>query len=316
MKVKKQVVLLSGSLLLNLILIVYLLFLSSFKTLVVDDKPSNYPLLSPRIFSEDENNILINFLPLRQKLRQIVSEYGNSFAFYFEYLPTGTSIGVNEKMEFNSASLIKVPVVMAYYRQQEREGLDLDNVNVRIKVKELDFGFGDLWKKGEGSSVTLGQAANLSLTESDNTAARVLADYVTRNDFAEVYDGLDIDYHEMEKEVVVSAKSYGSIFKALYFSAVLNKQNSQKVLDILTKTKFNDKLPAPLPPNILIAHKIGTYENNLYQDCGIVYYPKRPYLLCTFSQSDENTARDRIQTISRIVYDYISQINNTPTPIN
>jgi beta-lactamase class A len=74
-----------------------------------------YPLLSKRILQEYPIDVIINFLDLRRELRSQVEPYGSTFGFYFEYLPTGTTIGVNEKLDFYAASLFKVPVVMAYY---------------------------------------------------------------------------------------------------------------------------------------------------------------------------------------------------------
>src|SRR5690606_26339855 len=74
-----------------------------------------YPYLSKRVLIELPQDTLINFLELRRALRSEIASYGESqFGVYFEYLPTGTNIGVNDRSEFHAASLFKVPVVMAY----------------------------------------------------------------------------------------------------------------------------------------------------------------------------------------------------------
>ena len=53
------------------------------------------PLLSPRIFVQNPNDIIINFTDLREELRSVVSEEKSFHAgVYFEYLPTGVSIGI------------------------------------------------------------------------------------------------------------------------------------------------------------------------------------------------------------------------------
>lgn len=298
------------SIIINLLLISYVLFLLFPRN--PKDTFSDYPLLSPRIFAENQNDILINFLPLREKLRQLMKEYGDTFAFYFEYLPSGTSIGVNEKVEFSAASLIKLPVVMAYFHQRENAPLQLTETRVIIQEKEIDKGFGTLWQKGAGVEITLEEAVRLALVESDNTAALVLADHVAKEHFNEVYEGLDIDLTLKDNRAIITVKQYVSILKALYFSAVLSKKSSQEILDLLTKTKFSDKLPAGVDKDIPVAHKIGILEiegGDLYQDCGIVYVPQRPYILCMFSQSDENTARERMKAVSSEVYTYLKGVN-------
>jgi len=85
---------------------------------------NKYPFLSQRVLLEDYTNDFINnFLPLRQQLHTMIDPYADSFAIYFEYLPTGTSIGINEDTNFTAASLLKVPVVMAYLYKKESMGL-------------------------------------------------------------------------------------------------------------------------------------------------------------------------------------------------
>jgi beta-lactamase class A len=267
---------------------------------------NKYPLLSKRILNDFPNDLLINFLPLRASLREKVKEYNGSFGAYFEYLPTGTSIGINEKNEFDAVSLLKVPVVMAYYHQRER--LNQEDQVVTIREDELGREFGNLWKRGAGTQISLDEAAKLAITDSDNTALRVLTDHIQTQDFNDVYEGLDIDLQTGSNGVIITAKSYSSILKALFFSSLLSKSDSELILEYLDETKFNDKLPAGIPSNIKIAHKVGIYNNQMFSDCGIVYVPRRPYVLCMISKSDDETAKIRMRDFSKTIYDYVSSI--------
>lgn len=270
-----------------------------------------YPLLSKRILQEFPQDILVSFLDLREELRKETNKYDDNFGLYFEYLPTGTSININGTLEFHAASLFKIPVVMAYYRSLERLNKE-DDQNISLTKDMLDNQFGDLWKKGAGYKLRASQAVNLAITESDNTAARSLVPLINKGDFESVYQGLDIDLQSDSGGALLSAKSYSSILKALYFSSVLEKKNSQHILDLLTRTKFPDKLAAGVPSNVQVAHKIGSYNddegNEAFTDCGIVYIPRRPYVLCMLSISDEQVARERMQSVSTIIYDYVSSV--------
>jgi len=274
-----------------------------------NDTAASYPLLSPRIFAENQNDILINFLTLRKKLRETVAPWGESFSFFFEYLPSGTSIGVNEKVEFKAASLIKLPVVMAYFHQKEHAPIQLIDSTVVLEQKDIDKGFGTLWQKGAGTNINLEEAARLAIVESDNTATMVLAHRVLQEHFDTVYNGLDIDFISAgDQEAIITAKQYTSILKALYFTSVLSKEHSQKILGLLTQTKFADKLPAGVEPGISIAHKVGILAGNIYQDCGIVYVPQRPYALCMFSKSDDLSAQTRMKAVSEAIYWFVSTV--------
>ncbi len=271
---------------------------------------AKYPLLSPRIFAESQNDILVNFLSLRRQLRELTSEYGSDFGFYFEYLPSGTSIGVNEKEEFYAASLIKVPVVMAYFRQKEATGFSLDRSNIRLEERDIDVNFGALGRRGVGTVITYEEASRLALVESDNTATVALANRISQEYFDDVYEGLDIDFKKKNGRVTISTKQYASILKALYFSSILSKESSNQILSLLTKTNFNDTLPAGVPVGIPVAHKFGVIEEeSIHQDCGIVYVPQRPYVLCMMSKSSEGVARERMIAVSKAVYAYVSSVN-------
>ncbi len=270
-----------------------------------------FPLLSKRTLFDLPQDTLINFLDLRKQIRVETEKYKDEIGLYFEYLPTGTNINVSSNTEYHAASLFKVPVVMAYYHFQERTGIkDKDTV---IKYSELDNEFGDLWKKGAGYPIKLSEAVRLALEKSDNTAAKVVANNITDQDFAPVYNGLDIELEADNEGAIVTAKGYSSILKALYFASVINREDSHRILQYLANTPFNDKLAAPIPKNVTVAHKIGNFIDDdgvdVYNDCGIVYVPRRPYLLCMLSKSDEVVARERMQKLSKMVYDFVANAN-------
>ncbi|MCL6096326.1 MAG: class A beta-lactamase-related serine hydrolase [Patescibacteria group bacterium] len=287
------------------------------KALVRDDQNFRtqkkvYPLLATRILLENPVDVLVSFLPLRNSLKNETDPWGDSFGMYFEYLPTGTSVNINGTSEFHAASLFKTPVVMAYFRTRERLN-KTDDPTVSLRPEDLDSQFGNLWKKGAGYKIKLSEAVRLALEESDNTAARVLVPFIGSVDFEAVYQGLDINLNVDKSGAILTAKSYSSIFKALYFSSVLNKEDSQKILNYLSNSKFPDKIEAGVPDSVNVAHKIGDFVdkqgNEAFTDCGIIYVPRRPYLLCLVSKTDEQTARERMQDISKLIYDFVSSTN-------
>jgi beta-lactamase class A len=272
-----------------------------------------YPLISRGALVDKLSDRIIKFMPLRNHLRQVTSAYGDRFGFYFEYLPTGVSLGRNDRLEFNYVSLVKVPLVMAYYDQLEDKKKDTSDVVVTIKPEEIDSRFGTLWKKGSGSRISLEEAIRLALVESDNTAALVIADNISEDNIKNVYNSLDLDM-PLPKEngqINISPRTYASILKALYFSSIVNRDHSEKILDLLTKTPFNEYLVAGIPKNITVAHKIGISKGEFYHDCGIVYVPQRPYLICLMTQTTEDNAKEQMKTVSKIVYDYVTTAQYT-----
>jgi len=175
-----------------------------------------------------------------------------------------------------------------------------------IKEEDLDKRFGDLWKKGPGYELTIKDALEYALLKSDNTAYHVLlSTYPSFLD--EVFDFLDLPKDSQDNEPVVTPKNYASIFRSLYLSAYLKPEYSENILDLLTRTEFADRIQAGVPSNISVAHKIGVLKNKqTYSDCGIIFYPDRPYTLCVMVESEtEKEAFEIMKNTSQIVFSYI-----------
>ncbi len=267
------------------------------------------PLLAANILGDPQNDILINFVPLRKQLQSKFDALTVQKSFYFEYLPDGTSIRIGADQELVAASLIKVPLVMNLYKAAELGRIHLDQT-VSVTSDELDDAYGDLYKKGAGFTLTLRQAAQYALEQSDNTATHVIFDH-TKDMLT--YDEqslarLDIDQNEQNGQAVINARSYASVLKGLYFSSYLEKSDSQELLSYLAKSTATNRIPQNLPPKLTVAHKIGVFNAAWSEsDCGIVYIPKRPYLLCVMVGLPEDQANSFIADVSKEVYDFVSQ---------
>ncbi len=108
----------------------------------------------------------------------------------------------------------------------------------------------------------------------------------------------------------LSVKAYSSIFLQLYHNSFLpNKELSEKALDMLADTDFDSGLVAGVPEGTKVAHKFGERSNlpngtKQLHDCGIVYYPGNPYLLCVMTRGDDFLQlSDVISAVSKMVYE-------------
>ncbi len=276
----------------------------------VTRESQKYPLLSKRIFAEDPNDLIINFVALRATLNTTLEPYGDTVRLYFEYLPSGISIGIHDDATTNIASLLKVPLVMATYKRFESGELTKDTL-LTIRQEDLNDKFGDLWKQGAGAKISVWDAMRQAITKSDNTAANVLLHALPQKSLDDVVDYLDIPKAKEGNFIVISPKDFSSILRSLYLSAYLPKTSSSEILNLLAETNFNNQIAAGLPANTKIAHKIGEYtlpgtEHSTFSDCGIVYVPRRPYILCMMSSTSRETADDVMRAISEQVFHYVS----------
>lgn len=272
---------------------------------------SDYPLLAKRIFIDDPNDVQVNFEPLRKEIKEYYANNNLSGSIYFEYLPTGTSMRIDGDLQRTAASLIKLPAAMELYKAAELGKLNLDD-HVTLKPEWLDSGYGTLYQKGAGYSLTLREAAQIMLQQSDNTALKAVG-YSTMGKVPEnqsPFASLDVDFSRgTDLSVIISARAYTSFLKCLYFACYNDTQDSQEILHFLTESTYSNRLPAGVADKkIPIAHKIGVFNNTTQSDCGIVYVPKRNYVLCVMINGQDTTATDKIiADISKKTYDYVTK---------
>lgn len=275
------------------------------------DSGQRYDLLAGRIQVENPNDSIIDFRPLQTSLEEYVSDNSltGKISLFFEYLPTGSSIGIDEYKPQIGASLLKLPLSMSVYKAAEEGALDIDEVTP-LKEEWLNNQFGDLYKQGAGYPISTKQAVKEALTQSDNTAALMLYEKVSiaqNTSTPTVLGFIDANYSETSShEVLIDSRSYASILKCLYFACFLSKDNSQQILLHLTQSVSSNRLTAGVPKDLKIAHKIGNFNKTpaTQSDCGILYAPKRNYVLCIMIDEEDPIASEHIANLSRLVYQY------------
>lgn len=269
----------------------------------------DYPLLAQRIFVDEPNDPIVNFSGLRASMRKYMADNNISGSLYFEYLPTGTSIRVNGDSQDVGASLIKLPAAMELYKAVELGKIDL-NQTITLKQEWLDSSFGNLYKRGAGYQLTLKQAVEIMLEDSDNTALNAVIESMKGMvplDNAP-FAFLDVDATQNQDQTIsISPRSYSSFLKCLYFSCYVNTAHSQELLTMLTKSDFNDRLRAGISDkDVVVAHKIGNFKDQVQSDCGLVYVPKRQYVLCIMLDGPETAeTSNHIATLSKMAYEFV-----------
>jgi beta-lactamase class A len=270
---------------------------------------NNFPLLARRIFIENPNDTRVNFSPLRNSLRQYFTDNSLEGSLYFEYLPTGTSIRINGNEEYRAASLMKLPVAMEVYKAQELGLLSLQD-KITLKEEWLNDGFGELYEKGAGYELTLGEIVEILIKESDNTALR--AAIASTDNLLPLENralgSLDIEFSiDSSGAIDIGTRSYSSFLKCLYFACYNNISDSQQLLELLTETEFKDRIVAGVE-NTPVAHKIGVFNTTIQGDCGIVYKTNNPFVICIILEKNDSPETNKhFENLSRLTFNYLNQ---------
>lgn len=247
---------------------------------------------------------------------QIGSGNVSKMAVYFRSLNDGPWFGINQDDNFFPASLLKVPIMIAYFK--------LSETNPDILKKEVKYDesysqkFGDAnndsYFKPEnsielGKTYTIEDLIRFMIVYSDNNAKNLLISNLSDiNVLLRVYTDLGISSAPelQSEEDILSVHEYSTILRVLYNASYLTKDFSKKALALLSQTQFQKGLKDSLPKNLKIANKFGEYSNRTTRqlhDCGIVYYPDNPYILCLMTRGTNfEKMEDAISSISKSVY--------------
>jgi beta-lactamase class A len=284
------------------------------QTLQRSTASDKYPHLSRRLFIENPGAILINLQPLREQVRDYLTDTGLTYSFYFEYLFTGSDIRAGENNKLVGASLMKIPVVMDLYKAVEQGKITLDRqVTVSEAAVSSDKEFGNQEHLKPGDKITLREAARIALIESDNTAAYIIfeatKDLLPPEDQA--INNLDVETQigetDQGKYALIGARSYSSFLRCLYFSCFLSVEHSEQILSDLSHSTDDSRIRAGTPKEVEVIHKIGSFSDITQSDCGIVYLDTRRYMLCIMLDTDADTASKHIKKIAEMTYEYVTK---------
>lgn len=276
----------------------------------------HYNFLARRVLIDNPNDTLLDFSELQSEYQEYLTRKGltDKVSLNFEYLPTGSSIGINEDEEYVGASLLKLPLVVSAYKLAEQGRVDLDT-RIGLKQEWLNNSFGNLYKKGAGYELSYREAIGYALRDSDNTAALMLFDLVSSKQGTaspNILNFVDANYATSPQEnILIGSQAYTSILKCVYFSCYLNHDDSQAIMSHLAHSDDQTRLQLFLPDNITVAHKIGTFGGQVQSDCGIIYLAKRNYSLCIMVKGQDPEASQIIGDLSYMTYHYLAPPEKT-----
>lgn len=242
----------------------------------------------------------------------------SSIAVYFRDLKSGPTFGINDREDFIPASLLKLPVALTIFDLSEEKFPDLLSQKLEYTNKVFldnnkEFPPEEFIK--ENTPYTINELTERMIKYSDNLALELVNEHLLslgngKDLVAETYRDLGILSATDLDSSTLNAKGYSSIFRMLYNASFLSKDNSEKLLSYLSESTFNEGLRMGVPKEIKIAHKFGERElddipigENQLHDCGIIYYPDNPYILCIMTRGKEiKDLENTIAEISKKVY--------------
>lgn len=228
-------------------------------------------------------------------------------------LSTGFSTGFNATRSMPAASTIKIPVMVEVFRQLQSGKFDLDR-RVTLLARDKDYGSGELCDAPVGTTYSITDLLEKMIDISDNTATNMLIRLVGRANINVSMHRLGLTRTHLTQDIRTTDWSVRSdlrtsphdlvrLLELMARRQLVNEWSSNEMISILEEDQINTLLPEPLPDDIQIAHKTGSFFDTL-NDAGIVYADNAPYVIAVMTTAlpSQNIGRSFIHVLSRLVY--------------
>ena len=267
---------------------------------------------------------------LAKIIQPIVDSHEGVVGVSIKHLPSGESYQHNADRPLPTASLIKLPVLIAMHQAIQAGKLNLDDA-IELTAEDKVPGSGVLTDNfSVGTKLTLRDAARLMIVFSDNTATNLVVDRVGLAEVAELMEQMGCPQTKQHAKVFKRetsifperSKKFGlgsttanemvSLLEKLDAKQVVSAEASQAIIDLLYACDDRTKIPRDLPSEVKVAHKTGAVSNSR-TDAGLIDAPTGRIAICILtnenkdrSWSDSNAANVVCGKIAKAAFDYFN----------
>jgi len=286
---------------------------------------NGYKFISPLLFCDAGNSEESTDQKLENKIKQLVDkevESGNvnTASVFFRDIKSGNQVNINPEEKFFPASLHKIPIMIGYLNAARSDPGILSkkititepDTNGELEIKPKDFA-------KSGNTYTVEELIEKMIKYSDNISTNTLMHNIDRQVLDTAFKDLQLSPPtDRSTQDYMTAGDFSYFFRVLYNATYLRRELSEKALNLLSQVDFKEGLVAGVPQGVDVAHKFGLFtevqpvggdmailSKRELHDCGIVYHPDNPYLLCVMTKSNNPNLANvegTIKNISSLVY--------------
>ena len=276
--------------------------------------------------------------PLDALLTKSAAEFPGKAGIWVKHLTTGATAGVRDAEMFNSASVIKIPVLVLAFQMAERGELKLDQ-RITISKGDIRGGSGIFRHHDEGLQPTFRDVLLQMIITSDNTAtdlaiakvggvARVnawlkQAGYADGHKLTQTTGELFAKYNALKPTDdrnaktnsdrtywlgEISPKSVGLMLEAIEKKTIATSASCDAMLRMMRaqqagQRRLNHYLSVP------VAHKTGDFPPVLANDVGIIYARSGPIVVSYLGNAITGTYGDAEDRIGRFAQQLVELLD-------
>lgn len=274
---------------------------------------------------------------LRERVLPLVTAHRGQVVVAIEHLTTGDSFRFNADVVMPTASLIKLPLMVAAYHAAEYGGLDLEKPIVLLDADKVP-GSGILTDHiSAGAILPLRDYVRLMIRDSDNTATNVVIDQVGIAATTQRMESLQLPSTKLHSKVyrgdtsidVQRSREFGigsttanemvTLLRLLSEQKLANPSNTKQMLDHLASCTDRQMLARYLSPETKFFHKTGAISN-CRTEAGIIETSSGLVAVCVLTNKNtdqswgqNNEAELLCSEIGRIVVDRYGRVEPDST---
>ena len=278
----------------------------------------------------------------RVQLQQIINGSKGNVALAAKNLRTGELIEINAREEVQTASVIKLPIMVEAFYQAQEGRTPLDSLLLLDKAN-LVQGSGILQDLSDGLILPLRDALTLMIALSDNTATNMVIDSVGIDAVNSRMERLGLVHTRLFKKVFLpppkpseEQKKFGlgvttpadmlKLLEMLARGDLVDKASSEAMISILKKQRDRDQIPRYISYDDLgenasgsqVANKTGALDR-VRNDVGLVFTRRGTYLMAIFTWNSadarwtpDNAATLTIAQLARVLFEHFEKAGATP----
>lgn len=220
----------------------------------------------------------------------LIKKYGDA-GFMYVNLESGASVEYNADVSFSAASIIKAPYVRAVLGSET----DLSQ-SFEMTEKMLNSEYELIDDKPVGTKFTIEELAKATIEKSDNTAYKMLYNYIGYDCFNQLAEGLGRDERMTEDNYwfKLTARETAVYFKDIYFFNE-EHQNGALMKEFLANSEHNDLFSDELE-EYTVCEKYGFLPQDDFYTLGAaaVVYTDSPYAIVLYIRSTSSNIKTQL----------------------
>ena len=273
----------------------------------------------------------------QDRVRDLAAQFQGRVSLYAKNLKTGATYDLGGSNRCNTASSIKVPIMIGVYTAVEAGRAHWTDTSELTKESKVG-GSGVLQEMSDGTKVPLRDLVRYMILLSDNTATNLVLDHVPGNDVNATLAKLGIQQTRSLRKIlkgstpegvsdagrdpanakfgigIATPKEMVSLLERLYKGEIVSKEASDEMLGIMKKQIWRDGMPRRFDSiGVEVADKNGALDH-LRGDVGIVYSKTGPVAISIYCEdipkvdwSPDNSGYIFIAEASRILVEELTK---------